>query len=396
METMFLSDVRKLARQSHAKVFVQCQHNASDRCVGVREVQYRDAMNNIERNDGKYMCIHCSRQIKSIDMEVIDTEEKAYLLGWMATDGTISKSSWVIDISMDKSDVECLETLRDIVCEDLPIKNKTGTNRKSLLICSKQVSLDVCRHLQIEGSKVVKFPELSSEDLQWAFIRGLFDGDGWVQDLSCGIASTSAFMKEKIGEISKVPHIIHQGAIEFSGLNALDFLGRMYNNCGGLRLARKYDLFIGWTTWKPALIIPECSVFKTDANAVLPSKPKFSDVGYDLTIIKEEKKWNNNTVLYDTGLKLKVAQGLYAEIVPRSSLSKSGYMLANSIGIIDPSYRGNIFIALTKVDPSAPNLELPFRCCQLIFRKQLHVELREVCQDFEETSRGEGGFGSSG
>jgi dUTP pyrophosphatase len=91
-----------------------------------------------------------------------------------------------------------------------------------------------------------------------------------------------------------------------------------------------------------------------------------------------------------------VNQGLYAEIVPRSSLSKSGYMLANSIGIIDCSYKGNLYIALTKIDNTMPDLTLPFRCCQLIFREQIHVDLEEVTSFEEQTSRGSGGFGSTG
>lgn len=64
----------------------------------------------------------------------------------------------------------------------------------------------------------------------------------------------------------------------------------------------------------------------------------------------------NNTILYDTGIKINVKYGYYAEVVPRSSLSKSGYMLANSIGIIDNSYRNNIFVALTKINPDAPDI----------------------------------------
>jgi dUTPase len=39
-------------------------------------------------------------------------------------------------------------------------------------------------------------------------------------------------------------------------------------------------------------------------------------------------------------------------------------MMANSIGIIDPGYIGSIMIALTKVDESAPDIQLPMRCAQ--------------------------------
>ena len=119
-------------------------------------------------------------------------------------------------------------------------------------------------------------------------------------------------------------------------------------------------------------------------------------MGYDLTIIKEVKKLNENTTLYDTGLKISVAYGYYTEIVPRSSLSKSGYVLSNSVGIIEKSYNGNLYVSLTKVDKDSKNIELPFRCCQLIFKQQIYMNIIEIVDDLnEETTRNDGGFGST-
>ena len=104
----------------------------------------------------------------------------------------------------------------------------------------------------------------------------------------------------------------------------------------------------------------------------------------------------NNTILYDTGIKISLDFGYYAEIAPRSSLSKSGYMLANSIGIIENTYTGNLFIALTKTDPNMPDLVLPFKCCQLIFKPQVFINLVESNIPFDSiTIRGSGGFGST-
>jgi dUTP pyrophosphatase len=141
---------------------------------------------------------------------------------------------------------------------------------------------------------------------------------------------------------------------------------------------------------------PTLKVYKTDENAVIPSKAFEDDAGYDLTIIKKIKDFNSKTSLYDTGIKIEIEEGYYTEIVPRSSISKSGYMLANSIGIIDNNYRGNLMIALTKICDYTPEIELPFKCCQLIIRKQISANLVEVkSDDFTETERNEGGFGST-
>ena len=151
----------------------------------------------------------------------------------------------------------------------------------------------------------------------------------------------------------------------------------------------------------PLIIYPELfnhpvemQVVRKHDDAIIPYKTRLSDVGYDLTIIRKHKDLNSNTIMFDTGIAVKVPWGYYTEVVPRSSLSKTGWMLTNSVGIIDNSYTGNIYIVLTKMNPDAADIELPFRGFQLIIRKQYHVKMREV-KEIEETERGSGGFGST-
>lgn len=134
---------------------------------------------------------------------------------------------------------------------------------------------------------------------------------------------------------------------------------------------------------------------KTDANAVPPSKAHPTDSGFDLHLIKKVKDLTSNVTLYDTGISVQPPAGYYFELVGRSSISKSGYMLANSVGIIDESYTGSIMAALIKVDPNAAPLELPCRLVQLIPRPLILMEPQEV-SELTETARGDGGFGSSG
>jgi dUTP pyrophosphatase len=102
------------------------------------------------------------------------------------------------------------------------------------------------------------------------------------------------------------------------------------------------------------------------------------------------------TKLYRTGIKLEIPVGYYVEIVPRSSLSKTGYMMANSIGIIDCSYKGELLVALAKINRNALDIQFPFRCCQLIMRKQIFADMVEIQQtELTDSNRGEGGFGST-
>ena len=139
-----------------------------------------------------------------------------------------------------------------------------------------------------------------------------------------------------------------------------------------------------------------------DENARFPTKANESDIGFDLVAIKKYKivrKGDENgvgkTILYDTGLTCIPEKGFYTEILPRSSLCKTGWMLSNSVGIIDPDYRGNLLIALTKIDPNAEDLPLPFCKTQLIVRRAEIAELEQV-NIVNSTKRGEGGFGSTG
>lgn len=244
-------------------------------------------------------------------------------------------------------------------------------------------------------------------NLTWVFIREAFDGRGsltWGDIIikpepECRIYSFDEKTIEEIAKFANIPYAIVRdespykgGHLCYTGANCIDFLGNVYkrNKYISNNYVKYCKLLTGRTT------IPKCLVYKDDERAVIPSKTKESDAGYDLTIIKEHKRLTYLTIMFDTGIKIKLDHGYYAEVVPRSSLAKSGYILANGVGIIDQSYRGNIYITLTKVDPSSPNIELPNRCCQLIIRRQVHVDMGE-CQieDLDNTFRGDGGFGST-
>lgn len=140
-------------------------------------------------------------------------------------------------------------------------------------------------------------------------------------------------------------------------------------------------------------IIPTIGFHLKDERAVMPTK-RIIDVGFDLTIIDVAKVISNKITLYETGVALDIPIGFYVELIPRSSISKSGYMLANSVGVIDPPYIGTIKVPLIKVDKSMPNLELPIRIAQLILKPYVVSHSKQV-YSITETTRGAGGFGST-
>jgi len=136
---------------------------------------------------------------------------------------------------------------------------------------------------------------------------------------------------------------------------------------------------------------------KQHNEAVTPTRAHPSDIGLDLVAITKHKEVSADIILYDTGISVIPPTGFYVEIVPRSSISKTGWMLANSVGTIDPSYTGNLYIALVRVVQGVPELSLPFCKCQLVLRKIEHFQVNEVkSTDVPVTVRGAGGFGSTG
>ena len=208
--------------------------------------------------------------------------------------------------------------------------------------------------------------------------------------------------KKTIGDIKITENdnklaVSHEGyKISFKGSNIIDVLGIFYPvSYGGTNPDPLYN-FLYTLTNNVTKQLPYLIWFKNDPDAVEPTKAHYSDAGYDLTIIKKVKDIGENIVMYDTGISLQIPVGYRISIHPRSSLSKSGYILSNSTGIIDLSYTGNLFICLTRVDKSLSELKLPFKCCQIVLEKCEYCHFVEGCrEDVVETTRNSGGFGSS-
>jgi deoxyuridine 5'-triphosphate nucleotidohydrolase len=246
------------------------------------------------------------------------------------------------------------------------------------------------------------------DELVSHFIRGFFDGDGSVSNPNINkknypivtIATESDGLREWIVSKINIPCYNSHGRIEWSHNNALDFLGILYKNAR-IYMDRKYELYTQWCAFVPGLRgklssiqLPHLKIIKTRKDAILPDKTRISDSGYDLTII-EKIKQVGDVELFTTGIKIKPEFGWYTIVVPRSSIIKSGYMLANSIGIIDRTYIGEVIIALRKTNVLMPDIKLPCRIAQLIPQPIIHMVIEEV-DELPNSDRGECGFGSTG
>ncbi len=101
-------------------------------------------------------------------------------------------------------------------------------------------------------------------------------------------------------------------------------------------------------------------------------------------------------VIVKTSLFIELPIGYEAQVRPRSGLAiKKGITVLNSPGTVDADYRGEIGVILVNLSNEDFVIENGERIAQLIIAKHERAELIEV-QELSETSRGEGGFGSTG
>lgn len=131
-------------------------------------------------------------------------------------------------------------------------------------------------------------------------------------------------------------------------------------------------------------------------GAKLPLYASDCAAGADITVTHVEKRVSHNLVLCGTGLYLEPPPGFHTELVGRSSLIKSGWQLANCVGIIDEDYRGQLMVALLDLT-GARDRQPPLgtRVAQLLVRRTERLEI--VQEDaLGATARGAGGFGSTG
>jgi len=97
-----------------------------------------------------------------------------------------------------------------------------------------------------------------------------------------------------------------------------------------------------------------------------------------------------------TGLFIELPVGLEAQVRPRSGLAaKYGLTVLNSPGTVDADYRGEIGVILVNLSTIDFKIEDGERIAQLVIAKHERAEWIEV-QELNKTSRGEGGFGSTG
>ena len=131
------------------------------------------------------------------------------------------------------------------------------------------------------------------------------------------------------------------------------------------------------------------------------------NAGYDLKIVVDQRSTLIAT-LVPLGVKARMLQSTVVDdgievvedchftLEPRSSIYKTGFMMANGRGIIDRSYRGELKAPIVSTSPSAKMVEAGTRLFQVIAPGLGYIKEVAYVSSLPETVRGEGGFGSTG
>ena len=131
-------------------------------------------------------------------------------------------------------------------------------------------------------------------------------------------------------------------------------------------------------------------VKKLREDAVVPEYVHLGDAGMDVVAVS--KRVTDKFVEYGTGLAFEVPAGHVMLVFPRSSISKKDLVLANSVGVLDSGYRGELLVRFKSMGHE--HYEVGERIAQVMILPYPKVEFEEV-EELGETARGEGGFGST-
>jgi dUTP pyrophosphatase len=139
-------------------------------------------------------------------------------------------------------------------------------------------------------------------------------------------------------------------------------------------------------------------ITRLDPDLPLPARGHADDAGYDLyarTAVRVDP--GGGRALVPTGIAVAIPSGYAGFVQPRSGLAlRHGVTILNTPGLVDAGYRNELAVLLVNLDPRAAfDVRRGDRIAQLVVQRVHDVEWEEV-GDLDETTRGLGGWGSTG
>ena len=138
-------------------------------------------------------------------------------------------------------------------------------------------------------------------------------------------------------------------------------------------------------------------IVRLDPSIELPSYAYAGDAGLDLRSSEDVVLRPFERRLISTGLAIAIPDGYAGFVQPRSGLAfKRGLSMANTPGLVDAHYRGELKVCAINLDPAEDIvISKGERIAQLVIQRVPTVSLKEL-DELDQTNRGAAGFGSSG
>ena len=137
-------------------------------------------------------------------------------------------------------------------------------------------------------------------------------------------------------------------------------------------------------------------IFKLDSSAITPQYSHPGDAGLDLFSIEEQTILPGETKLIRTGIAIALPEGTEAQIRPRSGLAlKYSITVLNTPGTVDAGYRGEIGVILINHGRKSFEVIPGMKIAQMVITSFIAAEV-ELVKQLDDTTRGDGGFGSTG
>lgn len=134
-----------------------------------------------------------------------------------------------------------------------------------------------------------------------------------------------------------------------------------------------------------------------DGDMPMPRYQHEGDAGLDLPSRVDLVLEPGERAMIPTGIAVAIPQGYAGFVLPRSGLaSRHGIALVNSPGLVDSSYRGEMAVVMINTDKNkAFHIKRGDRIAQLVIQKVVEATTIQI-DELDETTRGAGGFGSTG
>lgn len=227
-------------------------------------------------------------QINENFFDIIDTEEKAYFLGFLYADGYNNTDRNSVVLSLKEDDKNILYKLNNLLQPEKPLqyveyRTTNSCNQYRLVIANKRISQKL-NDLGCVKAKTYSLSFPTNEQVPMHlinhFVKGYFDGDGWIGKSSISVVSTLSFCNSLSDIINKTLNINtyirarhperenNIRMLEISRKAAREFLKWMYKD-SNIHLQRKYDRYLKQLEYEDSLTeVCVCSVDDCDKKHI--------------------------------------------------------------------------------------------------------------------------------